>query len=171
MRIGIAACLRNRCLRVRISPLAPKFRLATVSVVFAFVLRISPGSGSRLRCQMRKGQEQHWVGPFVGERLTNGAHSFLGLCFREFSPQKRTSRSSSRLMKKRDVPESPCRPARPRSWLAATLHPDLRRGPCSPLLFTPSRRPPGATCVPRPRGRAALPSRRRWICTPSASRR
>ena len=25
MRIGIAACLRNRCLRVRISPLAPDF--------------------------------------------------------------------------------------------------------------------------------------------------
>src|SRR6202035_5317512 len=35
-------------------------------------------------------------------------------------------------------------------WVAATLHPELKRGPCSPLLFSPSRRPPGATCVPRP---------------------
>jgi hypothetical protein len=29
--------------------------------------------------------------------------------------------SSSRLMKKRDVPGSPCRPARPRSWLSIRL--------------------------------------------------
>src|ERR1700722_3682686 len=35
-------------------------------------------------------------------------------------------------------------------WVAATLHPDLKRGPCSPLLFSPSRIPPGATCEPRP---------------------
>src|SRR5882724_1479937 len=31
----------------------------------------------------------------------------------------------------------------------------------------PSRTQPGATCAPRPPDRAALPSRRRWTCTPS----
>ena len=38
-------------------------------------------------------------------------------------------------------------------------------------LFIPSRRPPGATCVPRPPDRAALPSPRQWTCTPSEFRR
>src|SRR5713101_9250884 len=51
-------------------------------------------------------------------------------------------------------------------WVAATLHPDLKRGPCSPLLFSPSRTRPGATCVLRLPDRAALPSRRRWTCKP-----
>ena len=44
-------------------------------------------------------------------------------------------------------------------------------GPFSPLLLIPSRRPPGATCVPRPPDRAALPSPRQWTCTPSEFRR
>ena len=52
-------------------------------------------------------------------------------------------------------------------WVAATLHPDMKRGLRSPLLSTLSRRPPGATCEPRLPNRAALPSPRRWTCTPS----
>src|SRR5258706_15654172 len=52
-------------------------------------------------------------------------------------------------------------------WVAATLHPDQGRGPFCPLRSIPSRRPPGATCVPRPPDRAALPLLRRWTCTPS----
>ena len=38
-------------------------------------------------------------------------------------------------------------------WVAATLHPDLKRGPCSPLMFSPSRTPPGAACGRSPPGR------------------
>src|SRR5580693_3877732 len=51
-------------------------------------------------------------------------------------------------------------------WVAATLHPDLKREPFSPLRFTLSRRPPGATCAPRLPDRVALPSPRRSTCTP-----
>ena len=56
-------------------------------------------------------------------------------------------------------------------WVAATLHPDLKRGLCSPLLSTLSRRPPGAMCAPRVPDRAALPSLHQWTCTPSVFRR
>jgi hypothetical protein len=85
VRIGIAACLRNRCLRVRISPLAPKFRLATVSVVSALVLCISPVSRSLQRRRVRKGRRTR---PVVHSRENFrqvGPHSFLGLRLREFS--------------------------------------------------------------------------------------
>ena len=81
-----AQCLRNRCLRVRISPLpAPKFRLATVSVVSALVLCISPVSRSLQRRRVRKGRRTR---PVVHSRENFrqvGPHSFLGLRLREFS--------------------------------------------------------------------------------------
>ena len=47
----------------------------------------------------------------------------------------------------------------------------VKEGLFSPLPVSPSRRPPGAACVPRPPDRSALPSLRQWTCTPSVFRR
>src|SRR5437899_1704601 len=43
-------------------------------------------------------------------------------------------------------------------WVAATLHPDCGEDFSALSLFTPSRRPPGATCAPR--RHQPLPNRR-----------
>ena len=56
-----------------------------------------------------------------------------------------------------------------RSQSKIMLTPDYRL--LTPASTTPSRRPPGATCVPLPPGPSAHPSRPRSACTRQASRR